>query len=231
MPNQWTVPTATTRNLFQQQKNYLWDLCQRVGTEHDFAFDDWEILFYVLESYGPDCIFEIGRGMGNTTCVFLEHCVHHRDVKFISVDLYDNWHQETIARLPKDFPGNCFNHELLHMDFMDFDLTRIADGEWKNLLFFWDVNDVKVAKRVVNELLPQLQDKNVLVCMHDVGHKTGRPRRYHWREYESIYPDLEVVGEFLDKTGWPAAVPDTREIFGHYRNAGHCLIFQSPSAL
>jgi hypothetical protein len=99
------------------------------------------------------------------------------------------------------------------------------------LFIFWDVNDTDVANRMVKELLPRLHDRPVLACMHDVSHFTGRPRRYRWREYESLYQDLEIAGKFIDRLGWAAGVPDSRDIFGHYRNAGHWLIFESAASM
>lgn len=97
---------------------------------------------------------------------------------------------------------------------------------WRRMLIFWDVNDTEVAQKLISEVLENLFDRDVLVCMHDVSCYSGRPRRYYWRQYESLYEDLIIAGKFIDSKEWAAAMPVPEQIFGHYRNAGHWLMFQ-----
>jgi hypothetical protein len=227
MPAKWTITTENSLKSFDRQKSKLMDLCRRIDAEQDFTFNDWEILFHTLENYRPDFILEVGRGAGNTTCVLLDHCIRHPAVDFCSIDLYDNWHMHSTALLPREFLEKVGDRKLLHQDFFDFDLKFITDANWEKLLLFWDVNDVRATERLTSEFLPKLAGRNLLVAVHDVGFKTGRPQRYHWGQYESLYPDLEIIGRFLDKYKWPAAVPDVEHIFGQYRNAGHWLLFES----
>ncbi|MDJ0814945.1 MAG: hypothetical protein QNJ58_02035 [Desulfobacterales bacterium] len=229
MPTRWTIPTEVSRQLFKKRRDYLSNLCSRLGAEHDFTFDDWEILFHVLENYLPDYIFEVGRGAGNTTCVFLEHCRRHSAVEFLSLDLYDHWNLFTTDRLPEDFLDKNGGYKLLRQNFLDSDIEieQIIKGNWNRLFLFWDVNDVDATKYLTTNMLPYLGNRNTLFALHDVGHKTGRPRRYHWRDYESLYQDFEVIGKFLDLYDWPAAIPSTETIFGQYRNAGHWLLCES----
>lgn len=227
MPTKWTIPTENSRQLFERQKNHLMDLCRRIDAERDFTFDDWEILFHTLENYRPEYILEVGRGAGNTTCVLLDHCIRYPEVDFCSVDLYDHWHMHSTSLLPQAFLEKVGERKMLHQDFLDFDFRLIMDADWKKLLLFWDVSDVRATGRLTSEFLPELAHRNILVGVHDVGFKTGRPKRYYWGEYESLYPDLEIIGQFVDKYRWPAAVPHVEHIFGHYRNAGHWLLFES----
>jgi hypothetical protein len=227
MPTAWTLPTEFSQQLFQKQREYLWDLCRRLEAQNDFTFDDWEILFHVLENYRPDFILEVGRGAGNTTCVMLEHCIRYPEVCFISVDLYDHWNQLITDRLPQDFLDQIRGYELLQQNFLDFDIQRIKKGTWEKLLLFWDINDIEATSYLATDVLPDLTNRNTLVAVHDVGCKTGRPHRYHWRDYESLYPDLEIIGAFLNQYSWPACSPNTEKIFGQYRNAGHWLLFES----
>ena len=210
-----------------EQHVFLNTICRCIDAEHSFNFRDWEILFYTLENYHPDFIFELGRGEGNSTAVISEHCKRHSEVSFLSVDLYNTFGQEVLNRLPSNITDMFTRHDLRHIDFLNFDIGDVVGRDWKRLFLFWDVNDESVAKRMVREFLPYLQERQVLICMHDVSMKTGRPRRYHWREYESMYPDIAHVGEFIDQNQWAFGVPDTRKIFGKYENAGHMLLFST----
>jgi hypothetical protein len=224
MPTRWTLPTEESRRLFQQQKDYLLDLCRRLDAENDFTFDDWTILFHLLENYRPDYIFEVGRGAGNTTCVFLDYCTRHEVTGLCSVDLYDHWHQYSENLLPRALIEKACDHQLVRQDFLDFDCQTIVENAWRKLVLFWDLSDVQATRRLVAELLPMLERRNVLLVVHDVGFVTGRPRRFRWRNFESLYPDLEIIGPYLDKTGWRAEVIAVEQIFGHYRNSGHWLL-------
>ena len=226
MPAKWTLPTEKSRSLFEQQKTLLMDLCRRINAEQDFSFDDWEILFHTVENYRPDYILEVGRGAGNTTCVLLDYCVRHPEVNFCSVDLFDHWNTNSKAVLPPEFIAKVSDYNMLHQNFLDFDFRFILEANWERLLLFWDVNDVEATKRLTSEFLPALVCRNVFTAVHDVGFKTGRPNRYHWRDYESFYPDLETIGQFLDQYKLSAVVPRTEHVFGHYRNAGHWLVFE-----
>jgi len=225
MPNRFTIPASDMKELFSKRKNFLWNLYEHIDAKHSFCFYDWEILFYVCENYKPDQIFEVGRGEGNSTCVLMDYCFRHHNTSLLSLDLYDTWNWEVVQRLPSDIPKDFFKQELKKGDFLDFEIKKLMDRNWEKLLIFWDVNDEKVTQRFVHQLLPELRNRDFLVCMHDISHKTGRPKRYHWNEYESIYKDILVIGSFIDNEKWTAKVPDTIEIFGSYVNAGHWLMF------
>ncbi len=224
MPTKWALPTEKSRRLFEKQKAFLQDLCERLDAANDFPFDDWEILFHLLENYNPSLILEVGRGAGNTTCVFLDYCHRHSHARLISVDLYDNWHQHSAGLLPQAILEKAEPHALLHQDFADFNCHTVTGGQWDKLFIFWDLSDRDATERLVSKMLPPLANRDVIVAVHDVGLNTGRPQRFHWREYESLYPDLEIIGRFVDKVGWFAAAVPVEQIFGQFRNAGHWLM-------
>jgi NADPH-dependent curcumin reductase CurA len=152
-------------------------------------------------------------------------------VVFLSVDLYDTWGYEIVKKLPNDLPINFYKHDFRHIDFIDFDLSEILENNWNRLLIFWDVNDEIVARKMINNFLPKMLDRNVLICMHDVSNYSGRPKRFRWRNYESLYKDLVIVGGFIDQYNLNYGMPDTKKIFGHYRNAGHWLLFETTGSL
>ncbi len=227
MPTAWMKPTYESIKLLEDRKTYFKDLYGRIDASQDFTFDDWEILFHTLENYRPDYVLEVGRGAGNSTCVLLDYCMRYSGVDFCSVDLYDNWGMHTSKVLPQEFMAKIKNRTMLHQNFMDFEIDKIIGASWERLFLFWDVNDTEATTRLTTQFLPHLIDRNALGVVHDVGFITGRPKRYTWREFESLYPDIEIIGDFLDQMRWPAGVPRTEDIFGHYRNAGHMLVFEN----
>lgn len=227
MPTVWMKPTDESLKLFEARKEDFKDLYRRIDASQDFTFDDWEILFHTLEHYHPDYVLEVGRGAGNSTCVLLDYCLRYSGVEFCSVDLYDNWGMHTREVLPQEFIEKIKNRTMLHQNFLDFDIKKIIGAAWERLFLFWDVNDTEATTRLATQFLPHLTNRNALGIVHDVGFRTGRPKRYIWGEFESLYPDLEIIGNFLDRAGWPAGVPNTENIFGHYRNAGHMLVFEN----
>jgi len=229
MPESYTVPSKILMDLFESRRAFLHNICRAIDAEHSFNFHDWQILFYVLENYKPDFVFELGRGEGNTTTVIQDYCLRHQDVSFLSVDLYNTWGQEVVKRLPEGLPDEFFHHDFRHQNFMDFDTKEIVGGQWDRLLIFWDVNDSEVALKMSNELLPRITDRKALVCMHDVSLFSGRPKRHVWADFESLHEDLVHIGRFIEKYKWQFGVPDAEAIFGRYENAGHWLMFEPPA--
>ena len=73
---------------------------------------------------------EVGRGAGNTTCVFLDYCDRYDRVSLCSVDLHDHWHQHSESLLPRAFAEKARNHQMLRQNFLDFDCRKIAESDW-----------------------------------------------------------------------------------------------------
>lgn len=226
MPSRYTIPSEELKKKFEQRRGFLRNLCDIINAEHTFNFDDWQILFYTLENYQPDFVFELGRGEGNSTTVIQDYCLRHKNVSFLSVDLYNTWGQEVVKRLPSDLPEHFFSHDFKHMNYIDFNDDEIIQKEWNKCLIFWDVNDEVVSKKITDMLLSNLIGRNVLICMHDVSLFSGRPKRTLWKVYESLFSDLQFAGKFIDENGCRFGMPDQEKIFGHYRNCGHWLLFE-----
>jgi hypothetical protein len=110
---------------------------------------------------------------------------------------------------------------------MDFNFKTFISAPKKRFLIFWDISDLKATKLFTTKLLSSLCHHKILLAIHDIGQLTGRPKRYHWRQYESIFPDIECFGTFIDQHGWSTAHPDTEKIFGKYKNAGHWLLIEN----
>ena len=53
-------------------KERLRDLCKTVGHFEDLRFSDWVKLYALTLEFSPDLIIELGRGRGNSTCLFTE---------------------------------------------------------------------------------------------------------------------------------------------------------------
>jgi len=120
--------------------------------------------------FRPDLILELGRGAGNSTCVFTE--VANRlglgSGRVVSFDIYQNWELHTVPRLKpyvsEDWfvPLSALTQNLLAFDFH----AALADA--KRILVFWDAHGFDVAECVLGAILPELAHRPHLVMMHDM---------------------------------------------------------------
>ena len=87
------------RHLLSRNRQQIVDLQRAVGHQTDLSLFQWAQLMALALEFRPDIIIELGRGKGNSTCVFTHAAglmVPHR-CKVVSICLSAHWERETRA--------------------------------------------------------------------------------------------------------------------------------------
>ena len=145
------------------------DLFKAVDYPGDLDIYQWvQLLCFGLE-YEPDLILELGRGRGNSTCVFTEAANHLPKCKVVSVCKSGSWEQISLPRVKEVVPKNWFNPlEIINDDILTLDYEKILAGS-KRILLFWDAHGFAVAECVLGAVLPLLVKRDHVVIMHDIS--------------------------------------------------------------
>ena len=147
-------------------------LSAAVNQPTDLTRYQWvQIMAFALD-FRPDLIVELGRGMGNSTCCFLEVANQLggvRACRLISLCLSDSWSVHTLPRLRQVVPADWFAPgEILRANILSYDFSqRVREAE--RVLVFWDAHGFAVAECVLGRLLPLLANKEHRVLMHDMS--------------------------------------------------------------
>lgn len=151
-------------------RDRILSLSEAVGYPTDLWPFQWAQLFAAVLEYQPDIILELGRGIGNSTCVFTEAANRSQGrTRVLSLCLSDNWERETVPRLRKLVPNNWFDPLLaLRTDILEFDYARALSGA-QRVLIFWDAHGFTIAECVLGAILPAVADIDHLVIMHDLS--------------------------------------------------------------
>jgi hypothetical protein len=120
--------------------------------------------------FRPDLILELGRGAGNSTCLFTE--VANRlglgAGTVLSFDIHEHWQRYTVPKLRPHVPEKWFAPlSALTQDLLFFDFHK-AVTDANRILVFWDAHGFDVAECVLGAILPELADRPHLVMMHDM---------------------------------------------------------------
>jgi hypothetical protein len=121
--------------------------------------------------FRPDLILELGRGAGNSTCLFTEaaHRLGLGPGRVLSLDIYDNFAQHTVPRLQPHLPADWFTPlAALRQDILKFDFHS-ALAPARRILVFWDAHGFDVAECILGAVLPEIAGRPHLVMMHDMG--------------------------------------------------------------
>lgn len=156
-------------------KKHLKELNEAVNRPIDFAFHEWIKLYTLVLEFSPDLIIELGRGYGNSTCIFTEAINKIGKGKVVSIG-YDNqsWEKFTVPSLQKLVNPQWFDKlDIMQQDIMKTDFTEMTQPA-QRILLFWDAHGTELAQYVLSHLFPLLQKKEHLIIMHDVT-DTGHP--------------------------------------------------------
>jgi hypothetical protein len=143
-----------------------------VDSGHDLTPLQWGQLFALALDYAPDLILELGRGRGNSTCLFTE-AVQGTGARVVSLCLSDDWRTIVRPRLEPVVGAAWFaplearEGNLLQEDFDALLATA------KRVLVFWDAHGFIVAQHVLAHLLPRLASREHVVAMHDLSDARG----------------------------------------------------------
>jgi hypothetical protein len=146
-------------------------LCAAVRRPADLYPFQWAQLMATVLEFQPDLILELGRGYGNSTCVFTE-AAHHLNqepaCRVLSLCRSDDWRVCTRARLQTVVPPEWFLPlSSFETDICAFDFEA-ALASARRVLVFWDAHGFKVAEVVLGKILPNVATKPHLIIMHDM---------------------------------------------------------------
>lgn len=147
-------------------------LSAAVGRPTDLNLYQWgEFAAFALE-FRPDLIVELGRGLGNSTCCFIE--VANRlggasTCRVVSLCLSEDWFTSTVPRLKGIVSPEWFAPaEIKVANLLSYDIKALLRGAQRPLVL-WDAHGFEIAEWVIGKLLPELVGKPHLVLMHDMS--------------------------------------------------------------
>ena len=141
----------------------------------DLTLPQWAQILAVTLEFQPDLVIELGRGRGNSTCVFAE-AFHQMGGKtdavngsLLSVCLSEDWTQRTRAAVARLVPDGWLDPiDAREADILSFDFAA-ALGAAKRPMLFWDAHGMDIAECVLGEIVPLMAEKEHLVLMHDLS--------------------------------------------------------------
>jgi len=168
----------TPATAYWNQRHKLSELCPRfremgetIGELNHLSYFQWAQLASMVLEFKPDLILELGRGKGNSTCVFTETANILGSTKVVSLDLNAGFLDQSLPRLFRGGyipPGWLSLLECWVADIMFFDYEASLN-KYDRILVFWDAHGFEVASCVLGRILPILQRKEHIVMMHDMS--------------------------------------------------------------
>jgi hypothetical protein len=144
-------------------------------------------LYALCLDYRPDVIVEVGRGYGNSTCVFASAIATAGHGRFVSFDLDNLWHDRTVPRLRASELAAILPHvEARTQDISTADFGPLI-GDATKVFVFWDAHGWEAADGVLCRLMPAIALKRHIVACHDVSDSRhvevhrGYDGRFFWR--------------------------------------------------
>ena len=152
-------------------RDRLLKLSQAVGRPGDLSPSQWaQIMVFAME-FKPDIILELGRGYGNSTCVFTEvaNLLKPHPCKVLSLCISNSWQIRTLPKLRRILEKSWFTPlETLQTDILKFDFKSVLANHHR-IFLFWDAHGYDIAECVLGTILPELAEKPHLAVMHDLS--------------------------------------------------------------
>jgi cephalosporin hydroxylase len=158
------------RQEIARAKDRLATLRQAVDWPSDLFLGQWAQLYAFCLEFAPDLIVELGRGYGNSTCVFAEAANRSGSTRVISIgyDAEQGWSARTAPRVARIVAPEWFSVlEILHRDILETDFKEMF-GRGKRIFLFWDAHGTELALYLLADAFPALQSKEHLVVVHDI---------------------------------------------------------------
>lgn len=190
-------------------------LSSLVGAPSDLNAGQWVQLYAMSMEFKPDLILDLGRGYGNSTCLFTEVANRLSGTRVVSIGFRDDhaWAERTEPSLRNVLPPSWFEPlKIVEQDIRRIDF-RVLVGSAQRVLLFWDMLGYGVSRCVLDNALPLLVCRDNLIIVKDVT-----DARYHY--VEGVHrsagllahsSEVRTLGEFL-----------TRNAIQH-ETAEHCL--------
>jgi cephalosporin hydroxylase len=166
----------------------------------DLPIENWLELHALTVAFRPDLVLELGRGYGNSTCVFTEaaHTVGCRVVS-IGFDSERAWETRTAPRLTQVVEANWFAPlTVVQDDITALDFRPLLEGSSRTLVF-WDVHGADVAESLFGHLLPALPAENKVVVddVWTMPDRYGLHAEFQGGPLWSLFDELPPLWEYL----------------------------------
>jgi methyltransferase family protein len=117
----------------------------------------------------PDLITELGRGYGNSTCLFAHAVVQNARGRLVSFDLDPHWEERTLPKLrTSEFKSLLPVIDARLENIKGADFAAIA-GDARTIFVFWDAHGWEAADGVLCRLLPAIAARTHIVACHDLS--------------------------------------------------------------
>lgn len=170
-----TMPATPARACWNQRHALqaagprLQALQKGVNSPGDLSSFQWGQLFSFAMEFAPNLILELGRGYGNSTCVFTEAANRLPDCRVVSLCNTELWDRQVLPRLRTVVPAPWFAAlDARNGDILAFDFEQAFRGR-ERVLVFWDAHGFDVAECVLGGILPLLVSRPHAVAMHDMS--------------------------------------------------------------
>jgi FkbM family methyltransferase len=143
---------------------------EAAATPGDLALYQYAQLLAAVLDFRPDLILDLGRGRGNSTCLFTEAANQlGGSVRVISICESKDWESHTLPRLRPLVPDEWFKRlTALTGDIRLADYSSLLKGA-RRVLLFWDASGFEVAECVLGAIMPLLAPIEHLIVMHDIS--------------------------------------------------------------
>ncbi|MDF1667890.1 MAG: hypothetical protein P1V97_39500, partial [Planctomycetota bacterium] len=149
----------------------LLKLQDAVGHSTDLSFNQWNQLFAYTLEFKPDLIIELGRGRGNSTCLFTQAAKAlgpDSSCHVLSLCNSKDWAEETAPKLETIFGQDWFKDLTAEScDILSYDPSPFI-AKATRVMVFWDAHGFEIAEWMLGAVLPQLKDKDHAILMHDM---------------------------------------------------------------
>ncbi len=169
------------RETIAASRSRLQALHQAVDWANDLDLYQWTQWFAIALEFQPDLIVELGRGMGNSTCVFTEAANQLGNCRVVSLCLSSDWDEVVKPRVAQVVPESWFEKLETRMEEILTTDVKALIGDSQRVLVLWDAHGFDMAEFVLGGLMPALEHRQNFVIMHDIS--DGR--------YAPINPDYQ----------------------------------------
>jgi hypothetical protein len=189
----------------------LKELFDAVNRSADLSWPQWETIYDFTIQTKPRLIVELGRGYGNSTCLFTE-ASQQVDCKVVSIGddagrAFERKTWPSVQRLVE--PSWHRSLTIVQEDITKLDF-RLILGENQRTLLFWDAHGESLARFIIDRVFPLLMQREHQVVVHDIG-KYNANAKYAVGDLASDYEELlplmtyltqKHVKYSLNPTGW-----------------------------
>ena len=180
-------------------------LSSLVSAPSDLNTGQWTQLYAMALEFRPDLIVDLGRGYGNSACLFTEAAHSLGATRVVSIGFRDDhaWAARTEPALRNALPSAWFDPlTIIEQDVRRIDFG-VVYGAYQRVLVFWDMLGYGVSRHILDNALPPLATREHLVIVKDLT-----DARYH--NVEGIHrsagllspsSEVRVLGDFLTRNG------------------------------